>query len=144
MEAVQEASVLARDREIRTTVDGADGRPIIRADPRRLKQAILIVLDNALKYSDPESCIGVGVSLTNGYAEINVRNDGTVIPPDELPYVFERFYRGANAPKTGGGSGLGLAIARWIVEKHDGGIDLSSSASEGTQVRIQLPAMSSP
>jgi len=141
-EAVQEASVLARDREIRTKADYADKRLMIRADPRRLKQAVLIVLDNALKYETTAAHIGVGISLVNGYTEIAVRNAGTVIPFEEIPHVFERFYRGANAHQSGGGgSGLGLAIARWIIEKHNGSIDLSSSPGEGTEVRIRLPSM---
>ena len=141
-EAVQEASILARDREIRTMIDYADKRLMIRADPRRLKQAVLIVLDNALKYATSAAHIGVGVSLVNGHTEITVQNAGTVIPLEEIPHVFERFYRGTNAHQSGGGgSGLGLAIARWIVEKHDGSIDLSSSPGEGTEVRIQLPSV---
>ena len=141
-EAVQEASVLARDREIRTMIDYADKRLMIRADPRQLKQAVLIVLDNALKYASSAAHIGVGVCLVNGHTEITVQNAGTVIPLEEIPHVFERFYRGTNAHQSGGGgSGLGLAIARWIVEKHDGSIDLSSSPDEGTEVRIQLPSV---
>ena len=60
---------------------------------------------------------------------------------DEVAHVFDRFYRGAKARGKGvGGSGLGLAIARWIIEKHDGTIDLSSVAGDGTEVRIVLPA----
>jgi signal transduction histidine kinase len=142
-EAVREASVLARDRRMEVSVDGADRQPMIRADPRRLKQAILIVLDNALKYAGSQAHIEVGVCAVNGHAEITVQNDGAVIPPEEVPHVFERFYRGANASQTGGGgSGLGLAIARWIIEKHDGTIDLSSSPGQGTEVRIQLPSAS--
>lgn len=140
-EVAQEASVLARDREIQAKID-SNQRLTIRADPRRLKQAILIVLDNALKYATSEAHIGVDVSFVKDHAEITVRNAGTVIPPEEVPHVFERFYRGANASRAdSGGSGLGLAIARWIVEKHDGSIDLSSGPGEGTVVRIQLPSV---
>jgi signal transduction histidine kinase len=138
--AVKEASVLARDREIRTTLDYAEEHVMIRADPRRLKQAVLIVLDNALKYGAAEAHIDVGLSLVNGHAEITVKNSGTAIPPEEIPHVFERFYRGRNASQTGG-SGLGLTIARWIVEKHDGTISLSSSSGSGTEVRIRVPSV---
>ena len=139
VEVAQEASVLARDREIQTTID-SDHPLTVRSDQRRLKQAILIVLDNALKYATSEAHIGVNVSFVNDHAEITVQNAETVIPPEEVPHVFERFYRGANASRAdGNGSGLGLAIARWIVEKHDGSIDLSSGPGAGTVVRIQLP-----
>ena len=142
-EAVQEASVLARDRQIDISIAAAAEHPIVRADPRRLKQAILAVLDNAVKYAGADNNIQVGTSVANGHGEVRVRNEGTVIPPDELPLVFERFYRGENALRTGNsGSGLGLAIARWIIEKHEGTIDVSSSPDDGTEVRINLPSVS--
>lgn len=136
-EAVGDVAVLAGDRDIAIAVDGADKDPIIHADPRRLKQAIIIVLDNAIKYADANSTVRVGLGATGGHARISIRNAGQVIGADELPHVFERFYRAANAGESG--SGLGLAIAQWIVGKHDGQIDMSSSAREGTEVRIRLP-----
>lgn len=142
-EAVQEASVLARDRQIDISIAATAEHPIVRADPRRLKQAILAVLDNAVKYAGADNSIQVGTSVANGHGEVCVRNKGTVIPPDELPLIFERFYRGENALRAGsGGSGLGLAIARWIIEKHEGTIDVSSNHDDGTEVRIHLPSVS--
>lgn len=142
-EVVDDVSLLAKDREMEILIDNTANDPVIRGDPRRLKQAFLIVLDNAVKYANAEIRVGVGICVGNGHAQISVRNDGPAIEPDELPHVFERFYRAANASPSGhSGSGLGLAIARWIIEKHDGHIDLSSSAGAGTEVCIQLPQMS--
>jgi signal transduction histidine kinase len=136
-EAVQDAAVLARDRNVRIAFEGASTGPVVRADARRLKQAVLIVLDNAAKYADPETGVTVRVAADAGDAEVRVRDHGTGIPPEEIPHVFQRFYRGARA-RHGDGSGLGLPIARWIVEKHQGSIDLSSAPGEGTEVRIAL------
>ena len=139
-EAIEEASVLARERHIDITVDAAEPGPTVRADPRRLKQAILIVLDNASKYAAPQTGINVRLSASErGDAQIRVRDHGPGIPSDDVPHVFERFYRGSNSV-TLGGSGLGLPIARWIVEKHDGSIELSSTPGDGTEVRIALPS----
>jgi two-component system OmpR family sensor kinase len=139
-EAIEEATVLAHDRQIRIAVDSAEPSPTVRADPRRLKQALLIVLDNAAKYAAPQTGINVRVSASNnGSAQICVRDQGPGISPDDIPHVFDRFYRGDNATERGG-SGLGLPIARWIVEKHEGSIDLSSTPGGGTEVRIALPS----
>jgi two-component system, OmpR family, sensor kinase len=138
-QAVKDASVLAGDREIRVSVDAAEPGPIVRADPRRLKQALLVVLDNAARYADPDTGIEVEVRNGDGRAEIRVRDYGAGIPADELAHVFDRFYRGSNTSGLAGGSGLGLSIARWIVERHDGSLALSSQPGAGTEVRLSLP-----
>jgi signal transduction histidine kinase len=138
-QAVQDASMLTRDRRIGVSVDAEEPGPIVRADPRRLKQALLVVLDNAARYADPESGIEVEVRDGEGRAEIRVRDHGAGIPPEEIPHLFERFYRGSGAAERSGGSGLGLSIARWIVERHDGRIELESEPGRGTEVRVSLP-----
>jgi signal transduction histidine kinase len=99
----------------------------------------LIVIDNAVKYGAPEGGIQVSLAAAEGpTAEIRVRDSGPGIEPDEIPRLFERFYRGGNA-KHASGSGLGLSIARWIVEKHEGNLRLSSTPGVGTEVLIGLP-----
>jgi signal transduction histidine kinase len=138
-QAVQDASLLARDREIRVSVSATEPGPVVRADPRRLKQALLVVLDNAARYAEPDTDIEVDVRDGGGRAEIRVRDRGAGIPPDEMQHIFERFYRGSNASDLSAGSGLGLAIARWIVERHEGSIDVSSKPGQGTEVRLSLP-----
>ena len=141
-QAVRDTSVLARGRGIRISLlgGGPDPGPNIRADPRRLKQALVVVLENAARYADPETDIEVEVrAAEGGRAAIRVRDRGPGIPQEDIPHVFDRFYRGANAFERYGGSGLGLSIARWIVERHDGKIDLSSTVGHGTEVRLSLP-----
>ena len=104
---------------------------------------MIITLDNAIKYSDPGTRVEVGVGLApddDGVAEIRIRDQGPGLAPEDIPRAFERFYRGAEArERWEGGSGLGLPIARWIVEKHEGRVDLSSVLGEGTEIRFRLP-----
>ena len=139
-EAVQDASILARDRNLRISLDCITPGPVVRADPRRLKQALIVVLENATHYADPETEIEVEVRANGArHAEIRVRDRGVGIQQEDVAHVFDRFYRGSNAVERAGGSGLGLSIARWIVEKHDGAIDLASTPGHGTEVRLSLP-----
>lgn len=141
--AVNEASVFARTRQIRIKLAQSGADPTVWADARRLKQVMLIIIDNAVKYSEPDSEVGVTLQREGGSAAtIRVHNPGSGIAPDDLPYVFDRFYRGENARARGvGGSGLGLPIAHWIVEKHGGEIDMASAPGEGTELRLRLPVM---
>lgn len=138
-QAVEEAKVLGRDRQIWLEQAGA-GNASIRADPRRLHQVMLIVLDNAVKYADEGSVVKVALRTENNFAEISVRDRGKGIAPQDLPHVFERFYRGAGArDQWSGGTGLGLPIAHWIVEKHDGTIILTSTVGVGTEAVMRFP-----
>jgi signal transduction histidine kinase len=84
----------------------------------------------------------VSVTVVEGPETVTIEVDdtGPGIPPDELPHIFERFYRGTNTgEERASGSGLGLAIVRSIVEMHDGEVDVSSAVGEGTAIRIVLP-----
>lgn len=138
-EAVVDATALGRDKRVDFVVETDGEAPVVRADPRRLKQALLIVLDNAARYGDPNTGVEVHIGRAAGGAEIRIRDYGQGVPRDEVGQVFDRFFRGSNA-RAETGSGLGLPIARWIVEKHRGSIDLAAAAGGGTEVRIALPA----
>jgi signal transduction histidine kinase len=111
----------------------------VTGDRQRLKQALMIVLDNAVKYSEAGDAVTVDLRPRPGAAELTVRNRGPGIAPEDQPHVFDRFYRGrTSSAEPSPGSGLGLPIARWIVEKHDGTIGLRSAGGL-TEVRIRLP-----
>ncbi len=139
-QTVEESGVLGRDRQIRVELVSPAQRLRIRADPRRLQQTILIVLDNAVKYADPGTLVEVALRRGSNAAELSVRDHGKGIAAQDLPHVFERFYRGASArDQWSGGTGLGLPIARSIVEKHDGTIELSSTVGVGTEVVMRFP-----
>lgn len=112
----------------------------IAGDQDRLQQLALILLDNALKYTPPDGQVTVGLRHTDGRAELLVQDTGIGISPEDLPQVFERFYRADPARnRDPGGTGLGLAIARWIVDQHGGAIKIESQPGRGTTVTVSLP-----
>jgi two-component system OmpR family sensor kinase len=140
--AVSEARILAdgQETEIECVVAGGDCR--INGDAGRLTQALMIVMDNALKYAEPGTAVSVGLTCGAGKAEFAISNIGPEIPAEDLPFVFSRFYRGNQASaRNRGGTGLGLSIAKWIVDGHGGRIDIVS-ADHRTTVRISLPLIS--
>lgn len=118
----------------------ADPCPV-EGDAGRLSQAVLIALDNAIKYADRGAAVKVSLTCTGETATFAVANPGPEIPAAELPYIFSRFYRARQTTASGqSGSGLGLSIAKWIVEGHRGRIELSS-ADHLTELRIHLPLL---
>ena len=134
------ATVLARERGATLETDiRAEG--VLRADPNRLEQAVLILVDNAIKYGPPGGTVTLRSAVTRaGELRITVEDQGPGIPREDLPRVFERFYRVDKArSRRMGGSGLGLPIAKTIVEAHGGHITAESRARHGTRMSIHLP-----
>jgi two-component system sensor histidine kinase MprB len=107
---------------------------VIPGLPARLDRAINNLLDNAVKYSDPGA--PVHVSLHDG--QVVVRDHGSGIRAEDLPHVFDRFYRGAEA-RGRPGSGLGLAIVRQVAEQHGGTVSAESPADGGTLICMRFP-----
>ncbi len=143
--AVRAARGLARGHEI--TYASADGVPLwVRGDADRLKQVLLILLDNAVKYTPPEGHIWVWLSSAGAQVELRVADDGPGIPAEQLPHLFERFYRGGSLARgrDDGGAGLGLAIAREIVAGFGGTISAESSVGHGTAFIVRLPRIAPP
>jgi signal transduction histidine kinase len=107
-----------------------------------LKQLLLILLDNALKYTPAEGRVAVGLAREDDRAILSVADTGVGIPADDIPRVFERFYRADPArTRDPGGTGLGLSIAQWIVQQHHGDIAVVSEPGRGTTVRVRLPLL---
>ncbi|BBB92195.1 MAG TPA: ATP-binding protein [Methylomusa anaerophila] len=116
----------------------------LTADKERLHQLLVILLDNAVKYTLAQGNIAVSCCRQSGQAVISVKDTGAGIAPEELPRIFDRFYRGDKArSREDGGTGLGLAIAKWIVEKHGGKIRMNSQVGIGTEVVVTLPLSNS-
>lgn len=115
------------------------------ADADRLRQALVIVLDNAVRYSARGTTVRIGLqgmAGTSGVVEVAVvvRDEGIGIDADDLPRVFERFVRGRRArAHRADGTGIGLSIAQAIVQAHQGRVDIASVPQQGTVVRIVLP-----
>ncbi len=116
--------------------------PPIVADRDRLRQVLLNVLDNALKHTPAQGCIRLVARRDPLGVMLEVHDSGVGIPPEALPFVFERFYRAdparGRSAQQKGGAGLGLAIARSLVEAHGGHIAIASEPGQGTSVTIQL------
>jgi signal transduction histidine kinase len=117
----------------------------IEGDVSRVRQLLLILLDNALTHTPQGGEVSIGVLRQNGHAKVTVSDTGAGIPPNDIPHIFERFYRADKArTRENGGSGLGLAIAKWIVDAHKGDIQVKSSPGAGTRVAVSLPAIDEP
>ena len=111
----------------------------MRADREALGRALWNLLDNAGKYSPPDTMIAVEAESSNGSAWIRVRNEGLGIPIEEQPFIFDTFFRGSMARTSGSkGTGLGLAMVKHIVEAHHGVVSVESRESQ-TTFTIQIP-----
>ncbi|MGE5141566.1 MAG: ATP-binding protein, partial [Rudaea sp.] len=108
------------------------------ADPQRVEQVLINLISNANKYGDANSAIQVETQRGQDYMCVQIRNGGAPVPPEVQRSIFDRFARNPLTAQVNG-SGLGLAIARTIVEMHNGEIELTSSAENGTTVRFTLP-----
>ena len=111
---------------------------VVQADPARLRQVLLDLIENADKYSAPGRPIRLALRSADGMACIDVIDQGIGIPPDELDRVFERFQRGSNAPEKTG-SGLGLSVVQLLVEGMGGSIEVCSRLDEGSCFTVLLP-----
>jgi signal transduction histidine kinase len=115
----------------------------LRCEPAGLRLALKLLLENALRYSPPGSRLSVAGYCVGGGIELALRNEGDGVPPADLPHIFGKGYRGANAAGLPG-SGLGLYMARSVVEVHGGSLGHLAPAQGGAEFRLWLPAQSSP
>jgi heavy metal sensor kinase len=140
-EVTSQLEVLAEEKQQSLSVE-ATGPSVCLGDPMVLRQALLNLVDNAIKYSPVGGRIVVRVSSgPNGVALLDVSDTGPGIPAEMRPRVFDRFYRAdrSRSRENGGGTGLGLSIARWAVEVNGGQLTLESSEKQGSTFRITLP-----
>ncbi|MCB8944083.1 MAG: HAMP domain-containing protein [Ardenticatenaceae bacterium] len=114
----------------------------VYGDPDRLKQLLLNLIDNAIKYTPTGGHVYLALSKENGWANIQITDTGIGIPPEDLPHIFDRFYRVDKArTRQQGGSGLGLSIAKSIAQAHHGDIKVRSEVGKGTTFIILLPIL---
>ena len=114
---------------------------VVTGERDRLKQLVLILIDNALMYTPAPGEVRVSLSRAGSEALLCVEDDGIGISPEVATRAFERFYRGADAQRLDpAGTGLGLAIAHWISERHGGRISLGPQAPRGTRATVHIPA----
>lgn len=135
----REMSRVATERSV--TLDVLDTEGTVLADPTRLRQVLLILLDNALHHTSAGGSIHLSARVAGSQVKWQISDTGSGISAKHLPHVFERFYRGeTDRSQEGGGSGLGLAIAKGLVEAMQGQITIVSQTGQGTQVLLTLPA----
>jgi signal transduction histidine kinase len=111
---------------------------MVSGDPLRLRQLVTILTDNALAHSPAGTAVSVRIRPETPDVVLTVDDQGPGIREEDLPRIFERFWRADNAPA--GGTGLGLSIAAWIVEAHGGTISATNRPEGGARFEIRLPA----
>jgi two-component system OmpR family sensor kinase/two-component system sensor histidine kinase BaeS len=124
---------------VRVSVSAEDGLPSVSGDADRLAQVLRNLLGNALRHTAAGGSVVIGARQVAGAVELSVADTGAGITPEDLPHVFDRFYRG---DKRARGAGLGLAIARQLVMAHGGEIAVESEVGRGTRFTMRLPQMS--
>lgn len=141
LETYQQAEMLAGD-DVEVVLEDID-QVMVRGDGDRLKQVMINLISNAIKYTPSGGTVRLALEKVDGRAQIMVQDTGPGIPEDELPHIFKRFYRTekSRTRTEESGVGLGLSIVYWIVKNHEGDIEVESELGEGTTFRVYLPAL---
>lgn len=137
-EVVRDMGALADVLGVRLTSEISPAR--VRGDRARLRQLLVILIDNSLKYASERGHVHVRCTTDGGRVELSVADDGVGIAPADQKRIFERFYRAdSERTRSKGGTGLGLAIGKWVAEAHGGRIAVESTPGKGTTFRVRLP-----
>jgi signal transduction histidine kinase len=140
-EYVADAAILAKPQNIQVGISACE-EMLVLGDRDRLRQLVLNLLDNAIKYNQPGGTVNVSLKRNNGFGELRIENTGPGLAVELQPRVFERFFRGDNSHSSAiEGCGLGLSIAQWIVHAHKGGIQFVSEPDKRTVVTVTFPAL---
>ena len=148
VDATSSARVLAEGRGVTIFAERFEEAAVV-GDPTLVRQLVVILLHNAVKFTAAGGTIRLSVGVTSGHPTLVVSDDGIGIAAEHLPKVFERFFRADETlarsddprARTGAGAGLGLSIARWIADAHDATLVIESTVNVGTQVTVQFPAV---
>jgi signal transduction histidine kinase len=143
-DCVEDAQILAQPSRVSVSLEACEDAPLA-GDRHRLRQLLLNLTDNAVKYNHASGRVAISLRRTGEWAELEIANTGAGIPPEMQNRVFDRFFRGDLSHNNGiDGCGLGLCISQWIVKAHGGSIQLTSLPAELTTVRVQLPMAAAP
>ena len=138
-ESVADAKILAQPQGIKVNLAQCD-ETAVSGNRDRLRQMLLNLTDNAIKYNQPDGTVAISLSRVGAGAELKIENTGAGVPLELQPRVFERFFRGDRSHSSAvEGCGLGLSIAQWIVQSHNGSIQFTSRPGELTTVTVRLP-----
>jgi two-component system, OmpR family, phosphate regulon sensor histidine kinase PhoR len=142
-EVAAQLNPLAQRHQVTITTDLATDLPAGRGDKDRIRQALVNLVHNAIKFNHPGGSVTMSTKASGEFVIVSVSDTGVGIPEEELPHVFERFYK-ADRARTRGGSGLGLAIAKHIVQAHGGSIWAQSEEGQGSTFSFSLPIPANP
>jgi signal transduction histidine kinase len=134
----------AEDRGVALEVQIPTALPAVNADPRRLAQVLGNLLTNALRHTPEGGRVTLSAQAGEGAVVVTVADTGPGIAADDLPYIFERFWRGDKSRSRAGGAGLGLAITRQLVELHGGRVWVESTPGQGSRFQVSLPLPDQP
>lgn len=136
---IEQLNPLAKEKNIKLIFEERD-RIQIKIDKNKIKQAVINIVHNAIKYSDEGSVVKIALYTDKNYATIKISDNGYGIPKESLTYIFDRFYRvdKARSRKTGG-TGLGLSISKQIINMHHGTINVKSRVGRGTTFYVKIP-----
>jgi len=139
-DACKDGKILAEAKRLTFKEDIQSSELFVEGDSHALHRLFLILIDNAVKYTSSGGSITVEIKRINASAVAEFRDTGIGISADDLPNIFERFYRADKArSRVFGGVGLGLSIARWVAEAHRGSIEVHSTVDTGSVFRVRLP-----
>lgn len=140
MELHHQSQLLAQSKNIGVDLDLPQEQIVIQADSLRLRQVLLNLLTNAIKYTPDGGNVTIDLKATQEHVEVAISDSGIGISQENLGKIFERFYRiNKTRNRNDGGSGLGLAIVQWIVDAHDGKIEVQSKPGQGSCFTVKLP-----
>ena len=140
LEVLQQMKVIAKD-QVKIVLDEID-QVLVCGDRDRLKQVLVNLVGNAVRYTPAGGTVTLKLGKEHGQARLSISDNGPGISPEDLPHIFERFYRGEKSrtrARDSHGFGLGLSIAYWIVRNHEGKIEVDSQIGTGTTFTIWLP-----
>jgi two-component system heavy metal sensor histidine kinase CusS len=136
----EQGQVLAQERQLAISAEVPEQPVFVDANHPALRRLLLLLVDNAVKYTPAGGHITVSVALESSGPTVTVRDTGIGIPDAALPHVFERFYRvDESRNRAAGGAGLGLSIARWIAERHHAQLEAESALGHGSAFRVRFP-----
>lgn len=137
--AVEIARPKMGEKDIQLNLAIPDNLPIINADKEQITYVFLNLIANAFKYTPSDGNVSIKVSQDNGFITVEVQDTGIGIPAEDMPHLFEEFFRASNVAKTTKGTGLGLSLVKYIIERHGGRISVESEQGKGTSFKFTIP-----
>jgi len=138
LDVYRQAQVIDRGVTLRL---GAEDQALVLGDRDRLRQLLLNLVDNALKYTPAGGQVTLTLRRGEGWVQVAVTDTGVGITPEDVPHLFERFYRADRSRARQSGAGLGLSIAQWVAQAHGGRIEVESQVGQGSTFTVWLPQM---